>query len=135
LVDEQLLLEGRLDGTSSHVAITAPSGSVDSVFLTGGGEAVLRRGRYWPREAGWHRIPALPGEHLFYVDNVDAWQAAAALRRSDATYRATLRSATNTRPTTTRVAQAVPLGWAYGMFLLAASLLWLAEDRRRDFTS
>ena len=135
LVDEQLLLEGRLDGASSHVAITTPSGMVDSVFLARSDETASSRGRYWPRETGWHRIAAFHGEGLFYVYDIDAWQAAAALRRSDATRRATLRSVPSTRPTTAGIDQPVPLGWVYGIFLLAASLLWLAEDRRRDFTS
>ena len=135
LVDEQLLLEGRIDGASSHVAIMTPSGAVDSVFLAGSGEVASSRGRYWPREAGWHRIATSRGERLFFVNDIDDWRTAAALRRSDATHRATLRFTANTRSTATRVAQPVPLGWFYGIFLVAGSLLWLAEDRRSAFTS
>ncbi len=135
LVDEQLLLEGRLDSAPSHVAITTPSGTVDSVFLARSGEAAWNSGRYWPREPGWHRIGLSRGEHLFYVYDINAWQAAGAVRRSDATRRATLGFTANTRATTTQTPQPVPLGWIYGMFLFAVSLLWLAEDRRGDFTS
>ena len=82
--------------------------------------------------AGWHRIATSRGgrEHLFYVYGTDAWQAAAAIRRSDATQRATVRSASTATPTTAQVAHPVPLGWVYGIFLVAAALLWLAEDRR-----
>jgi len=75
LVDEQLLLEGRLDSAPSHVAITTPSGTVDSVFLARSGEAAWNSGRYWPREPGWHRIGLSRGEHLFYVYDINAWQA------------------------------------------------------------
>lgn len=133
LIDRELHLEGRLDDEPDNITISSPTGAVDSVFLADIGGS--RSGRFWPRDAGWHRIATPRGEHLFYVDGIDAWQTAAALRRSDATRRAALRSLGGTGPSTALVARPMQLGWVYGIFLVAAGLLWLAEDRRGEYSS
>ncbi|QKG58471.1 hypothetical protein GKZ68_18640 [Hymenobacter sp. BRD128] len=84
--------------------------------------------QYWPATAGWHQVHG-PGRtvHSFYVYDSAAWRGPELLARQQAlSQRATLASFSQASETTT-VQQPWPVGWFFGLFLVAAGFLWLEE--------
>lgn len=84
--------------------------------------------QYWPATAGWHQVRG-PGRtaHSFYVYDPAAWRGPELLARQQAlSQRAALARASQALETTTGQ-QPWPVGWFFGLFLLAAGFLWLEE--------
>jgi hypothetical protein len=86
--------------------------------------------RFWPGAAGWHRISG-PGRAAFnfYVYPANAWpgpelatRQLAAVQRAAATP-----AATASEISADTVPEPWPVGWFFGLFLLAAGYLWLEE--------
>jgi hypothetical protein len=82
--------------------------------------------QYWPAGPGWHRVQG-PGRttHSFYVYDSAAWRGPLLQANEQAlAARATLATTTTA---TTNVRQPWPVGWFFGLFLVAAGFLWLEE--------
>jgi hypothetical protein len=130
-VDRPLAIVGRSGDNPDHVTVATAAGLVDTVYLAANDDG-FQRGHYWPRSAGWHRIDdgTAARDQLFYVYAPNTWPAITARRRLDASAVAAVsRPAPGGAATVTPSRRPMPLGWAYGVFLLAMALLWLAEDR------
>ncbi len=82
---------------------------------------------YWPSTAGWHQVRG-PGRTVrsFYVYDSAAWRGPA-LRAGEQALAARAVRANQAPPATTTVQQPWPVGWFFGLFLLAAGFLWLEE--------
>ncbi|TDN39801.1 hypothetical protein E4631_08990 [Hymenobacter sp. UV11] len=82
---------------------------------------------YWPSAAGWHQVRG-PGRtvHSFYVYDSAAWRGPS-LHAGEQALAARAARASQGPPATTTVRQPWPAGWFFGLFLLAAGLLWLEE--------
>lgn len=80
---------------------------------------------FWPAAAGWHQVRG-PGAatYSFYVFGVDDWAGPDAQERRQA---AAERAAPPAALTSSTVRQPWPSAWFFGLFLLAASYLWLEE--------
>jgi len=119
----------------------APAAALPTVQPLAGGAAVAlalaqdtrlpewHTAQYWPATAGWHQVRG-PGRtvHRFYVYDSAAWRGPelAARQQALAARNAQLGTPALAAATTT-VAQPWPAGWFFGLFLLAASFLWLEE--------
>jgi len=122
-----------VDGAGDHpvAVLVGPAGARDSVFLARDPLVSTRwRGRFWPREAGWHRVEAASGPS-FYVQTDGAWRSRQSAELLDGTARYLVRAGPlEPRPngTRTRRSRPIPAGWFFGLFLLSAVVLW---SRRR----
>jgi hypothetical protein len=122
-----------VDGPGDHpVAIlVGPAGAHDSVFLARDPLVPTRwRGRFWPREAGWHRVEGASGPS-FYVQTADAWRSRQSAELLDGSARYLVRAGPlelRRNGTPTPRSRPVPAGWFFGLFLLSAVVLW---SRRR----
>ncbi|WP_375436273.1 hypothetical protein [uncultured Hymenobacter sp.] len=81
---------------------------------------------YWPTAPGWHQIQ-LSGQptQWFYVFANSDWQGPELQRRSQSAI-SWLTSAAKPLPALQR-AEPWPIGWFFGLFVLAAGFLWLEE--------
>jgi hypothetical protein len=82
---------------------------------------------YWPAAAGWHQVRG-PGRTAFsfYVYPAGAWPGPEQLeRRQAAALHGAVRTSTAAIADTASVPW--PVGWFFGLFLLAAGYLWLEE--------
>ena len=122
-----------VDGAGDHpVAIlVGPAGARDSVFLARDPLVSTRwRGRFWPREAGWHHVEGASGPS-FYVQTADAWRSRQSAELLDGSARYLVRAGPlepRRNGTPTPRSRPVPAGWFFGLFLLSAVVLW---SRRR----
>lgn len=84
---------------------------------------------YWPAVAGWHQVHG-PGRavHSFYVYDSAAWRGPELWARQQAlAQRGALFGLGVAASAITTVPQPWPVGWFFGLFLLAAGFLWLEE--------
>jgi hypothetical protein len=124
-----------------HLAGTLPT-ALPTVLPPNGGPAVrlaLRQdsrlpewstAQFWPGTAGWHAVQG-PGRvsHRFYAYPEGAWLGPELAERHQAAaaHNAALSKARSDAAAPFTVAEPWPAWWFFGMFLLAASYLWLEE--------
>jgi hypothetical protein len=84
--------------------------------------------QYWPTTAGWHQVRG-PGRtvHSFYVYDPSAWRGPELLARQQALSQRDALASPGQALEATTVHQPWPVGWFFGLFLLAAGFLWLEE--------
>ncbi|GAB3848760.1 hypothetical protein GCM10028822_12130 [Hymenobacter terrigena] len=84
--------------------------------------------QFWPGAAGWHQVRG-PGRirHHFYVYPPTAWLGPELQERRQAAAQLRTGSPTAAEAATDTVAEPLPAGWFFGLFLLAAGYLWLEE--------
>jgi hypothetical protein len=127
LVDHPITLAVETTRDQPVGVVTAPSGVRDSVFLSSDPLTPGRwQGRFWPREAGWHRIEG-PAASGFYAQPADTWRGRQSAMLLDASRRyvvasASLDGAAGRKPGT--VVRAIPAAWFFGTFLLCCGVLW-----------
>jgi hypothetical protein len=81
--------------------------------------------QYWPGRPGWHEVRG-PGRYSFFVFDSAAWRGPELAERARALAE---------RPATARLGGEAagsgqlpwPVGWFFGLFLVAAGFLWLEE--------
>lgn len=107
--------------------VVGPGASSDTVYLTPDRDSLAWRGRFWPREAGVHRIAAPGDTALVRVSNRLAWAGVRARERSLATR---LHGALWTAEASGTRSARVPLpAWPFHLIFIGA-VGWLWWERR-----
>ena len=130
-VGRPVAIEATAPGPLAVALVTGPGG-IDTVTLARDSATSGRwRGLFWPRDPGWYGV-AGDSSAAIYVQSMASWVGVQASARLGATRRALLNGDSDGRTPTVLLAvpaRPVPLGWAFGLFLLAAGYLW--SERRR----
>ena len=84
--------------------------------------------QYWPASAGWHQVRG-PGAatHSFYVYPASAWQGPEGEERRLVLENRETQVAPAHLQSAEFKSEPWPLGWFFGLFLLAAAYLWFEE--------
>lgn len=133
LVGRPVAIEASAPGALRPALVTGPTGAVDSVVLARDSTLSGRwRGLFWPREPGWYRV-AGDSSPAIYVQPAASWIGVQASARLAASRRALVSRDGGTRERAPAAslsvpARPIPLGWAFGLFLAAAGVLW--SERR-----
>lgn len=83
--------------------------------------------QYWPSAAGWHQVSG-PGRtaYSFFVFDSTTWRGPELAERQQALAQLAAAPIPQLSPSDS-VRQPWPVGWFFGLFLLAAGFLWLEE--------
>ena len=123
-----------------HLSATALPEAAPTVAALAGGPAVRlalaqdtrlpewSTAQFWPTAPGWQQVRG-PGAttHNFYVFPASAWLGPELTERAQAALQRTLPAVAAGTPAVEMRMQPWPAGWFFGLFLLAASYLWLEE--------
>jgi hypothetical protein len=107
--------------------VVGPGGARDTVYLAADSDSLAWRGRYWPREAGTHRIIAPDDTAVVRVASPLAWAGVRARERVTATR---IQGALRTGAESGTRAARMPLpAWPFHLVFIGA-VGWLWWERR-----
>lgn len=135
MVGRPVAIEAAAPGGLAPALVSGPGGGGDTVVLARDSAISGRwRGIFWPRAPGWYRL-AGDSSPAFYAQTAASWIGVRASARLSATKQALVSRESGERAPTTALTvppRPVPLGWAFGGFLVSAAYLW-SQRRRLPF--